>query len=140
MKIFVDTWGWLTLLDQKESKHLELKEFYSHFRNQRGIVYTSDYVLDETITLLFRRLPFETAKGILVKLEKAINTGYILVKWINHERFDKAKELRFKYQDKPKISFTDLTSMVVMKELDVKDIITGDEHFKHVGMGFQRKP
>ena len=43
MKIFVDTWGWLTLLDQKESKHLELKEFYSHFRNQRGIVYTSDF-------------------------------------------------------------------------------------------------
>ena len=30
--------------------------------------------------------------------------------------------------------------MVVMKELDVKDIITGDEHFEHVGMGFQRKP
>ncbi len=140
MKIFVDTWGWLTLLDRKESRHLELKEFYSQFRNQRGIVYTSDYVLDETITLLFRRLPFETSKGILVKLDKAINTGYILVEWINSERFDKAKELRFKYQDKPKISFTDLTSMVVMKELDVKDIITGDEHFEHVGMGFQHKP
>jgi predicted nucleic acid-binding protein len=30
--------------------------------------------------------------------------------------------------------------MVVMKELDVKDIITGDEHFEYVGMGFQRKP
>ena len=91
MKIFVDTWGWLTLLDRKESRHLELKEFYSQFRNQRGIVYTSDYVLDETITLLFRRLPFETAKGILVKLDKAINTGYILVEWINPERFDKEK-------------------------------------------------
>jgi len=23
LKIFVDTWGWLTLLDQKESKHFE---------------------------------------------------------------------------------------------------------------------
>ena len=33
-----------------------------------------------------------------------------------------------------------LTSMVVMKELGVKEIITGDEHFEHVGMGFQQKP
>ena len=34
----------------------------------------------------------------------------------------------------------DLTSMAVMKVLGVNDIITGDEHFEHVGMGFQRKP
>ena len=27
-----------------------------------------------------------------------------------------------------------------MKELGVKDIVTGDEHFEHVGMGFQCKP
>jgi len=30
--------------------------------------------------------------------------------------------------------------MVVMEELGLKDIITGDEHFEHVGKGFQRKP
>jgi len=40
----------------------------------------------------------------------------------------------------PKISFTDLTSMVIMKELGIKDIITGDEHFNGVGMGFKRVP
>ncbi len=45
-----------------------------------------------------------------------------------------------RFDDKPRISFTDLTSMVVMKELGVKDIVTGDEHFEHVGMGFQCKP
>jgi len=49
------------------------------------------------------------------------------VEWVTSERFEKAKGLRLKYQDKPKISFTDLTSMVVMKELGVKEIITGDE-------------
>jgi hypothetical protein len=30
--------------------------------------------------------------------------------------------------------------MVVIKELGVTDIITGDEHFAHVGMGFQKCP
>ena len=55
---------------------------------------------------------------------------------VTPERFEKAKGLRLKYQDKPMISFTDLTSMVIMKELDITNIITGDEHFEHIGMNF----
>jgi len=117
-----------------------VKEFYRQFRDQNGIIYTSDYVLDETITLVFKRLPFKTAKESLAKIDKAIEEGYLQVEWVTPERFEKAKGLRLKYQDKPKISFTDLTSMVIMKELGVKDIITGDEHFEYVGMGFQHKP
>ena len=49
-------------------------------------------------------------------------------------------ELRRKYDDKPDISFTDLTSMVVMQEFDLRDVLTGDAHFEHVGMGFRRQP
>jgi len=140
LKLFIDTWGWLTLRDRKESRHQEVKDFYSQFRSQKGIIYTSDYVLDETITLLFRRLPFKTAKGSLAMIDKAIKEGYLQVEWVTPERFERAKGLRLKYQDKPKISFTDFTSMVIIKELGFKEIMTGDEHFEHVGMAFQRKP
>ena len=59
MKLFIDTWGWLTLRDRDEARHEDVKEFYRQFRDQNGIIYTSDYVLDETITLLFRRLSFK---------------------------------------------------------------------------------
>lgn len=69
-------------------------------------------------------------------MDKAIKEGYLVMEHINSERFEKAKGLRLKYQDKPMISFTDLTSMVVMRELGIKDILTEDEHFKHVGMNF----
>jgi len=140
LKLFIDTWGWLTLRDRDESRHKDVKEFYRQFRDQNGIIYTSDYVLGETITLLLRRLPFKTAKGSFAKIDKTIKEGYLQVEWVLPERFEKVKGLRLKYQDKPKISFTDLTSMVVMKELGVKDIITGEVHFEHVGMGFQHKP
>ncbi|MBW1703356.1 MAG: type II toxin-antitoxin system VapC family toxin [Deltaproteobacteria bacterium] len=140
MKLFIDTWGWLTLRDRKESLHQEVKDFYSRFRGKKGNIYTSDYVLDETITLLFRRLPFKMAKGSLATIDKAIKEGYLQIEWVTPERFERAKGLRLKYQDKPKISFTDLTSMVIMKELDLKEVMTGDEHFEQVGMGFQRKP
>lgn len=140
MKVFIDTWAWLTLRDRKESRHEEVKVFYSRFRSRKGIAYTSDYVLDETITLLFKRLPYIEAKTSLSMIHEAIEEGYLRVEWVTPERFEKAKELRLKYHDKPTISFTDLTSMVVMKDLGVKDILTEDEHFEHIGMGFQHKP
>ena len=130
----MNTWGWLTLRDRDETRHREVKDFYRRFRDQNGILYTTDYVLDETITLLFKRLPFDTAKESLAKIDKAVQESYLQIVWITSERFEKAKALRLTYQDKPRISFTDLTSMAVMKELGVNDIITGDEHFEHVGM------
>jgi predicted nucleic acid-binding protein len=140
LKLFIDTWGWLTLRDRKESRHQGVKRFYSQFRLTKGLIYTTDYVLDETITLLFRRLPLPSARESLEKLKDATAEGYLQVEWITPERFERAEGLRLKYQDKPRISFTDLTSMVVMEELGIRDILTEDEHFEYVGLSFQRQP
>ncbi|MEN4006013.1 MAG: hypothetical protein PQ964_01415 [Methanobacteriaceae archaeon] len=103
-------------------------------------MYTSDYILDETFTLLFRRLRFGEAKRSLDILDMAIEEDYICLERITAERFEKAKSMRIRFQDKPRISFTDFTSMVVMAELGITDILTEDEHFTQVGMGFQRVP
>lgn len=140
MKLFVDTWGWLALRDSSEARHKEVERFYNSFRDNKGVIYTSEYVLDETLTLLFRRLPFDPAAKFIRETNKAIKRGYLLFEWITEERFEKAKGLRFKFQDKPLISFTDLTSMIVMNELGITDILTEDEHFIMVGMGFRKVP
>lgn len=140
MKLFIDTWGWLTLKDRKETRHREVKGFYQETQNQEVTVYTSDYVLDEVITLLFRRLHFKDAREAVLDLDKAIRKGYLQLEWIIPKHFEKAKELRFKFQDKPKISFTDLTSMVLMDELGIEKILTDDDHFEYVGMGFRNVP
>lgn len=79
MKLFIDTWGWLTLRDRRESRHQEAVTYYRDFRLQHGIAYTSDYVLDETITLLFRRLPFTTARDSLENIKQAIDEGYLIL-------------------------------------------------------------
>lgn len=38
------------------------------------------------------------------------------------------------------IAFTDLTSMVVMHERNIVQILTQDAHFAQVGFGFERVP
>ena len=80
--------------------------------------------------------PFNAAQNALETISKAIEDGYITLEWITPERFEVSQNLRLKFQDKPDISFTDFTSMAVMRELGISDIVTGDGHFTHVGMGF----
>ena len=139
-KLFIDTWGWVVIHNKREPRHAEVNRFYRNFRLEKGEVYTTDYVLDETITLLFRRLPFGLAKDSLTLLNESFEKGYLNLEWISPQRFEEAKQLRLRFLDKPMISFTDFTSMAIMKELDIKFVLTGDEHFEQAGMGFQKVP
>lgn len=140
MKLFIDTWGWIVLYNRREPRHEEIKNFYRKFRRKRGIAYTTDYILDETFTLIFRKLPFEIARKSIDQTSKAIEAGYLKMVWVSPRYFDESKSLRLRYRDKPKISFTDLTSMVVMNDLKLNRILTDDDHFLHVGMDIQIVP
>lgn len=85
-------------------------------------------------------MPFSQARESIEKLDEAVQRGYLGLERITPERFEWAKQLGLKYQDKPRISFTDLTSLVVMEELGVTEILTEDAQFKQVGMGFVTVP
>lgn len=71
---------------------------------------------------------------------KAEQQGELQVERITPERFRKAYALRIRYRDKPRISFTDLTSFIVMHELKIKHALTGDGHFKQSQLGFVTLP
>jgi len=138
--VFIDTWGWLALGYRRDARHQEIKAFYQALQEEGVLCYTTDYVLDEAITLLFRREVFKEAVRFIEGIFQAVEEGRLTVERITSERFSSAWRLRKRFQDKPKISFTDLTSMVIMKEKGIKSVLTEDEHFLQVGMGFQKAP
>lgn len=139
-EVFVDTWGWLALGHRKDPHHQEIKEFYQKLQTGGIHLCTSDYVLGEVITLLFRREVYEEAVHFMEGIFQAAEQGRLTIERITSSRFASAWKLRQRYKDKPRISFTDLTSMVIMEERRLSRIITEDEHFHHVGMGFQKVP
>lgn len=134
--LFVDTWGWITLRNKREHRHLEVNDLYRAFR---GTVYTTDYVLDETITLLYKRYP-DSAQASTRSLLALVDMGRVTLEHISEARSISTCRFRERYHDKPNISFTDLSSMVVMQQLEIQHILTGDAHFTHVGLGFQVVP
>ena len=136
MKLFVDTWGWVALADWKDPGHEGATHIFRQARRSGGVV-TSNFILDETFTLLFGRRPFEDAWHFATNV---VESPFIDVQEVTRARFSKTIQWRKRFADKPRISFTDLTSMVIMSELEVSDVLTADRHFTHVGLGLRVLP
>ena len=51
-KIFVDTGGWCGLFVDNDQCHKEAVSIYKEIQKRKMEIYTSDYILDETITLI----------------------------------------------------------------------------------------
>ena len=139
-QLFVDTWGWLALEDERDPSHKEVRTLRRAYANRRGGWTTTDYVLDETITRLFARRPFEESERFCNGILSARDHGILRVEPITNQRFEAAYRMRLLLDDKPRISFTDLTSMCVMRELGLRHVVTRDSHFVQVGLGFVTLP
>ncbi len=138
--IFVDTWAWLALSNKKDIHHEIAKKWYGEMKSIGYRMVTSDYVLDEVITALFKNVVFSSAIEFMESLFAAIEESQIKLERITEPRIKIAWSLRKKYQDKPDISFTDLSSFVLMQELAINSVFTGDSHFEQVNLGFEIMP
>lgn len=139
-RLVVDTWGWLALADESEPRHAAVREILQGLWASGGRAVTTDYILDETLTLIFRRLPFARARRFMSTIEEGEADRSLEVERIVPDRFARAKALRLRFRNKPRISFTDLTTMVVMQELRVQRVVTADAHFRQVGLDFEPIP
>jgi uncharacterized protein len=137
VKLFVDTWGWVVLEDSRDPFHQAASLTYAEAAKSSGNVFTTNFVLDETLSLLFRRRPFDEAERFARGL---LTSPFIGIEEITQARFRKAFDLRLTFRDKPDISFTDLTTMIVAQDLNVTDILSGDRHFIQAGLGFRLLP
>lgn len=136
MKLFVDTWGWVAVADRRDAGHEAATEIFRQARRSGGVI-TSNFILDETFTLLFQRRPFEDAWHFT---STVVQSPFIDIQEVTATRFAKTIELRKQFSDKPRISFTDLSTMAIMLELGITDILTADRHFTQVGLGFRALP
>ena len=94
-----------------------------------GISITTDYILDETLTLLRSRRNLESASAFIDKLK---NSKSVRIFWIDDGLFEKALEI-FKKSDGKSWSFTDCTSFELMRELSISQAFTFDRHFREAG-------
>jgi predicted nucleic acid-binding protein len=140
MTVFVDTWAWLALALRRDQYHETAKRQHARFVAAGRIYVTTDFVLSELVTQLYRSLPANEAETFVSAVLSAIDSGVYRLERVSPARFASAWQLRRQYADKPAISFVDFTSFVIMQDLEIQEAFTGDAHFRQVSLGFRMLP
>lgn len=138
--IFVDTWAWIALAVDRDQYHALARQHHRRLRQTRRRYVTTDLVFSELVTHLYRNQAPGEAQAFANSLLDAADAGTCQWVHVSPQQFRRAWEMRQKYHDKPRISFVDFTSFVVMQDLGISDVFTGDTHFQQVGLGFRLVP
>ena len=128
-RLFVDTAGWMALADEADPRHEECRTARDDSLRRGTLLVSTDYVVDETITLIRGRLGI---RAVSRWWDQVQGSSRLQWEWINPERAERAREWFFRWTDKD-FSFTDCTSFVVMRELRLKSALTTDHHFRQAG-------
>jgi uncharacterized protein len=129
--IFVDTSAWYAVEVEDDVNHEAAYKFLSTISSgKHGVSITTDYVLDEALTLLRSRRGLASATAFIDKIRKSKS---VRVFWVDEGLFEKALAV-FQKSDHKSWSFTDCTSFALMRELSVSDAFTFDRHFKEAGL------
>jgi predicted nucleic acid-binding protein len=127
--VFVDTGGWMACADRNDPAHLACMAARDSALEAGRVLITTDFVVDETLTLIRFRLGLAAANAWWEQID-----GSARLRWerVENDRFERARHLFFQYRDKD-LSFTDCTSFAIMRELKLTTVITTDGHFRQVG-------
>jgi uncharacterized protein len=124
--VFVDTSAWFAAFVEEDPRHAVCRSLVD---TREGQLVTTDYVIDELLTLL-------SARG---HHDVALTVGTVLwgelicdLAWVGPDDTDEAWRLIRTFTDK-RWSFTDCTSYAVMQRLGVREALSLDDHFRQFG-------
>jgi uncharacterized protein len=129
--IFVDTGAWYAAEVEDDVNYAQARRFLGQLAaGKHGVAITTDYVLDETLTLLRSRRGLGAAMAFIDKVRRSKS---VRVFWVDEGLFQKAIDV-FRSSEKRSWSFTDCTSFALMKELGLSEAFAFDEHFEEAGL------
>lgn len=133
-EMFVDTAGWVAAADSRDAKGSAVRETRDRWLSSGGLLMTSDYVIDETLTTIRSRLGLDAAEAWWAQIE---GSSRLRIESIDETQREQARTLFLGHRDK-RFSFTDCSSFVLMRELRIRRVLTLDPHFRQ--MGFDVRP
>ncbi len=127
--IFVDTAAFLAIENRKDNHHDEAVSYQRTCLNKGTSLVTSDYVLDESYTIIRVR----AGHTIAVQFGEALRASHLLrIEYVTPDVIEAAWVLFRDFADH-EFSFTDCTSFILMKRLGIEAAFTFDSHFRQYG-------
>jgi predicted nucleic acid-binding protein len=124
--IFADTGGWYATFIPEDRDYAAASGWFS---TNRQPLLTTDYIVDETLTLLRSRQQNAVAQA----LGKRFFSGSLAtVYYLTEDDIRQGWQVFSQYADK-EWSFTDCTSKVVMEKFGITEAFAFDHHFRQFG-------
>lgn len=124
--IFVDTGAWFASVVPSDKQH---QKAIAWLKNNQESLLTTDYVIDETLTLL--RARGELKRSIV--LGEAFFSGKLTqIYYLTEDDIRSTWEIFSRFADK-EWSFTDCSSKIVMEKLGIVKAFAFDHHFSQFG-------
>ena len=127
--IFVDTGAFLARYVVRDQYHQEALRLWERIERGGKRCVTSNFVLDETFTLLARRAGYAFAAE---RARKIFSSEALTI--LRPVEEDEREALGFfeKYADQ-EISFTDCVSFVLIQKKKIEEVFSFDGHFEQAG-------
>jgi uncharacterized protein len=125
-RVFADTFYYLALLNPGDEAHDRVSEFTSDYN---GTMVTTDWVLTELADGLAGG---GTRKAVIEFIEGIRGESSVRIVPATRKMLNRGWEVYKGRMDK-EWSLTDCISLVVMRELRLIEVLTGDRHFEQMG-------
>jgi len=132
VKLFIDTGPLVARTYRPDPRHRESVDVFRRISDRTlpyRLLFTSNYVVDETLT----RLLYEAGHPAAVQGLHLLRGSTVLrIVHVTQDDEQRADEIFLKYTDHP-ISYTDCTSVAVMERLGIDTVFSFDRDFETMG-------
>ena len=128
-KIFVDTSWFKAFSDPRDDFYKSACEQYKIIKENNIKLITTNYILDESYTLIRKRVGYQSVMDFREMIASLVGT-LKLIRIIPQDEFEAWRWFEKNWSD---LSFTDCTSFVIMKRLELTNVATFDNHFVRAG-------
>ncbi len=129
--IFVDTAGWGNLVDTCQPYYSLAKTIYRSARQQKRRLITTNYIINELVTLMTSPLKIPRSQ-IIAFIDSLKQSPQVDVIHIDSSLDERAWQYLKSRPDKD-YSLTDCTSFILMEERAIQEALTSDRHFEQAG-------
>ncbi len=133
-KIYLDTSGLKALLDINDDFHEQAVEIWKKLQQEGVQLILSNYILNETLTLLRIRCNLETT----LKVRQLVLESSSAVRLIRITSEDEQDAWEWFEQDLSGLSYTDCVSFAAMRRLGIARCLSFDRHFERAGFELEK--
>ncbi len=134
--IFIDTTMWVSAIDASDELHEDGKAVLGKLvEGNLPLTVTTDFVLDETLTMLKKRgaKPSKVAEDV----QNIVSSMRVNIVYVDEMLF---KESLYNYTKYATLSFTDAVSLTVMLRLKIGEVYSHDKDFDLKGIIRKESP